>query len=244
MLLSVLNWRSASCWDIINTQNCLFSNFNGTNLFCFWTCLLFLWNNQRFWLAITDQIDHYQQFWLVVTIEQYNVILWWLLLIYFQNQYVMIIFAKSAFVFGIEKQKKINYSMHFVVYYSLAFIEIAWLPSLLEIGQPFFFNIKLFFVKVHALRPCFRSNIPLSYVSLKRYSVLWYQLYCISFYIFSCLKKRVHFLEKKRNSHSSFMCKRDNWTLERIFLEKEYRFICKNVGRQCNSLWENKIFSF
>ena len=198
MLLSVLNWRSASIWDIINTQNCLFSNFNGTNLIfvsglVWFSCEI----TKKILIGYQDQIDHYQQFWLVVTTEQYNVIFWWLLLIYFQNQDVMIIFAKSTYVFGIEKQKKINYSMHFVVYYSLAFIEIAWLPSLLEIGQPFFFNIELFFVKVHALRPCFWSSIPLSYVYLKRYSVLWYQLYCISFYIFSCLKKRVHFFGKR-----------------------------------------------
>ena len=204
MLLSVLNWKPASCWDIINTQNCLFSNFNGTNLFCFWTCLLFLWNNQRFWLAITDQIDHYQQFWLVVTIEQYNVILWWLLLIYFQNQYVMIIFAKSAFVFGIEKQKKINYSMHFVVYYSLAFIEIAWLPSLLEIGQPFFFNIKLFFVKVHALRPCFRSSIPLSYVSLKKVFCFMISTLLYFFLYFFMSEKESTFFGKKEEQPFKF----------------------------------------
>ena len=153
----------------------------------------------------------------------------------------MTIFAKSTFVFGIEKQKKINYSMHFVVYYSLAFIEIAWLPSLLEIGQPFFFNIKLFFVKVHALRPCFRSSIPLSYVSLKKVFCFMISTLLYFFLYFFMSEKESTFFWKKGNSHSSFMCKRDNWTLERIFLEKEYRFICKNVGRQCNSLWENNI---
>ena len=102
-----LGWRSASIWDIINTQNCLFSNFNGTNLIfvsglvCF-SCEI----TKKILIGYQDQIDHYQQFWLVVTTEQYNVIFWWLLLIYFQNQDVMIIFAKSTFVFGIEKQRK------------------------------------------------------------------------------------------------------------------------------------------